>query len=201
MIQQKLQIPKGRTFRLPIRWESAVYDYAPIQSISSTAPCRVVTSVPHGLPDGWRVAVESVEGMVEINSENSPPQDADYRRVKVLTPTEVEFNDLNPSLFSPYTSGGYLRFKRPIDLTGCSALMQIRPSATDNTVLLELSSANGRIQIQPSGVLVVSVEPLDTINATWTSGVCDLEVAFPSGAVHPLFLSTRVSLVAEVSRA
>ena len=196
--KQKLTIEQGRTFRLPVYWESDVYAYVPVSAISQGAPCRVTTSEPHGLVNGWRAAVVSAKGMTEINALNSPPNDEDYRRVLVVTGTQIEFNDLNASDFTPYTSGGYVQFRVPMDLTGRTARMTIRDKV-GGAELLTLTTENSRIVIDVANkVIRLFLTAAETAGITWRSGVYDLELISPSGDVDAVLVGT-VVVVAEIT--
>lgn len=51
----------------------------------------------------------------------------------------------------------------PVDLTGATAVMQIRPTATDSTLILELTTENGRITIDPLvGKINLTIADTDT---------------------------------------
>jgi hypothetical protein len=75
---------------------------------------------------------------------------------------------------------------QPVDLTGATAKMQMRPSAGSAVLVLELSSANGRIAVNPAGKLNLLVSAEDTGLLPVKSGVYDLEVTFTSGVVKKL---------------
>lgn len=65
----------------------------------------------------------------------------------------------------------------PMDLTSYTGKMQVRPSASSSTVLLEASTANGRVAIDPlNGVVAVVIGADVTGPLTWRVGVYDLEV-------------------------
>ena len=88
----------------------------------------------------------------------------------------------------------------PVDLTGCTARMQIREKTNSPTVLVNLTTENGGIVL--GGVLgtvrrVMSAE--DTASLTFKSGVYDLEIEFSEGTVRRL-LSGSVSVSPEVTR-
>lgn len=69
---------------------------------------------------------------------------------------------------------------KAINLAGCTVRMQVRATADSPTVLLELSTANGRIVLTPtSGIIDLRVEANDTDGLTFTSAVYDLKVEFP----------------------
>lgn len=122
-----LALTQGKTFNYVVRWEDDVYNYAAITAITNTAPA-IVTATSHGIPDGWRTAVVSVKGMTQINAENSPPKDSDYVDVKVTDPNTVSLNAVNAAGFKVYASGGYLQYRKPVNLTGYTARMAIKDS-------------------------------------------------------------------------
>jgi hypothetical protein len=73
------------------------------------------------------------------------------------------------------------------DLTGYTGKMQIRPSVESVTVLMEASTANGRITIDgPNGTVAILVPADVTDPMTWSSGVYDLEVT--NGATNVIRL-------------
>jgi hypothetical protein len=74
----------------------------------------------------------------------------------------------------------------PVDLTGATAKMQMRPSAGSEVLVLELSSANGRIVVDPAGKINLLVSAEDTALLPAKSGVYDLEVTRTSGVVKKL---------------
>jgi len=75
----------------------------------------------------------------------------------------------------------------PIDLTGCTAKMQVREEATSDTVLIELSTENGRITITPAaGQFDLYITDEDTDDLSLDGGVYDLEVYHPNGDVTRL---------------
>ena len=63
-------IVKGSTFSPSLQWEDDLVVWKPISAITKAAPC-VITASLHGLPAGWRVAVQSVQGMKQINAQNT----------------------------------------------------------------------------------------------------------------------------------
>lgn len=75
--------------------------------------------------------------------------------------------------------------KRPLNLTGYTALMQIKAIADEGSaVLLELSQANGRITITPlAGTIDLYISAADVAVIPWTEAVYDLVVTAPDGTV------------------
>lgn len=195
-LKRKLTVYQGRTFSQPVRWEAPDFVYVPLSAITKGAPCRITTTTPHGMPPDWRCAVVSAGGMTEINAE-TPPRAEQWRRGTVIDATTVEFNDLNSSGFSTYTSGGYLQFHAPVDLAGRTARMSIKDR--QGTVLLSLTTENGRIAIDAANkVITLQISAADTAGFTWTSGVYDLEVLGPGDAIVALLTGT-VTVVREIT--
>ncbi|CAB4169237.1 hypothetical protein UFOVP1516_67 [uncultured Caudovirales phage] len=74
-----------------------------------------------------------------------------------------------------------------INLTGCTAKLQVRTSITSSTVVLELSSVNNRIIITPlTGVIELYISATDTMALSGTGGVYDLEIYFSNGDITRL---------------
>lgn len=89
----------------------------------------------------------------------------------------------------------------PVDLTGCTAFMQIRASATSAVVLLELSTSNGRITLGGvDGTIEMRIEAADTTPIDWRGGVYDLEIVFADGYVRR-FMEGIVAVSPEITRA
>lgn len=92
----------------------------------------------------------------------------------------------------------------PIDLTGCTARMQLRSEVLSPDVLLELTTENGRIDMSDSangwvrfvltaedtGAIVYGTNP----PARWSEAVSHLEIVHPNGDVsRPVEISWQVS--------
>lgn len=191
-----LTIYQGKTFSRVIRWEKEPFVYVPIQAIARVAPARV-TAAAHGIPDGWRVAVVSAGGMRQINAAHNPPKPREFTRAAVVDPNTVDLNEINAAGFSPYTSGGYLQFYTPADLTGATARMQIK-SRVGGDVLLSLTSGAGITVDNASKTITLEISAADTAAITWRTGVYDLEVQDADGTVTGLFFGS-VNVTREVT--
>ena len=193
-----LEIVQGSTFRRVVRWETSPLVYKAIEDITQSAPA-VLTITGHGVPERWRVAVVSVQGMTEINAPN-PPKAKHYKRATVLDADTIELNDVNSTEFSPYESGGYIQYNTPVDLTGFAARMKVK-NKVGGTELFELTTENGRIVLDVANArieLVIDAE--DTEEITWKKGVYDLEMVSPDGTpVVTKLLTGRISVVGEVT--
>ena len=88
----------------------------------------------------------------------------------------------------------------PIDLTGCTARMQIRESIDSPDVLLELSTLNGGITLGTTdGLVTISIPFEDTAAMTFHKGRYDLELTKPDGTVRRLMKGS-VHVSFEVTR-
>ena len=68
---------------------------------------------------------------------------------------------------------------QPVNLTDCTAKMQVRVEALSDTVLIELSTENGRLTLSPNlGKIELFIHANDTDDLTGDGGVYDLEVYF-----------------------
>lgn len=87
-----------------------------------------------------------------------------------------------------------------IDLTGYTAQMQIRPDTDSTVIIIELSTANGRIVIDgPAGKLTLTIANADTEAITQDVGVYDLEIT-SGGALIERILQGNVAFSPEVTR-
>jgi hypothetical protein len=195
-IKKDLTILQGRTFSYPLKWEIEPIVYKPITGITQAAPC-IVTAVGHGLPDGWRVVIVSVKGMTQINASN-PPKDNEYVVAKVLTADTIELNTVNAAEYKAYTSGGYVQYNTPQDLTSYIARMSIKDKV-GGTELMSLTTTNSRILIDnTTKTIKLDIDALDTAAITWKRGIYDLELESPAGVVTALMFGT-VTVTNEVT--
>ena len=195
--KQDLTIYKGKTYQQIIRWEAGPIIYKPITAITQAAPV-VITCPNHGIPDQWRVAVQSVKGMTEINSPDDPPRDRDYHQATVVDTNTISINDINSLGYKTYTSGGVLRFLTPVGLSGYSARMSIKDKV-GGTELLRLDTTNSRIAIDPTNyTITLTITATDTAALTFTRGVYDLELQSPGGIVSALLFG-KIAVEQEVT--
>jgi hypothetical protein len=187
-----LTIYQGSTFSEVLRWESPTKVYKNITGITQAAPA-VVTSTSHGIPDSWRVKITNVVGMKEINSSDT------YRKATLLSANTIELNEINAAGYTAYSSGGIIEYNLPVDLTGYTARMQIRAKLEDTTVLLELTTENGRISINnTTKTISLTISATDTAAITWLTGVYSLELV--NGGVVSTLIAGNVSVKKEVTR-
>ena len=192
-VKLNFKIYQGSTFGEVLRWESSVKVYKPITAIDKSAPVKI-TAPEHGLPLDWRFRVTNVSGMKEINS-----GDTAYSASEVTSDT-ITINSINSLGYTLYTSGGVVEYNKPIDLTGFTARMQVRPKLDSNIIILSLSTENGGITVDNiTKMITLSIPAEITAQLSFTTAVYSLEMVSNGGQVTP-FIGGTVSLVKEVTR-
>lgn len=174
-----ISITKGKTYSEVLRWEQETYVYVPITAISKVNGSPAITATAHGAPDGWRVVVTGVKGMTDINCQNWPPKDSDWKKATKIDANTVELNSLNAADFKDYTSGGFLIYRAPVDLTGFTARMTIKDKV-GGTVLETLTTAGGEIVINTTDYTITrTLDAATTAAYTFKKGVYDMEMVSP----------------------
>lgn len=190
------KIYQGSTFRETYRWESQTKSYASISAITKAAPCVITTAINHIIPVNWRIRVTGAGGMKEINQ----PNEDDYYLVTSVTNDTITLNHVNSTAYTTYTSGGIVEWNSPVPLTGYTAQMQIRETIDSTTSIIELTSANGGITIDPVDyTITVTISAAQTRAFTFPTAVYSLELTDSSGVVTT-FLTGNLTLVPEVTR-
>jgi len=196
-MSNSITITRGKTFTQIIRWETLPIVYRPITGIAQSAPAAI-TCPSHGVPDGWRVAIVSVKGMRRINASN-PPRPEEYHQATVVDADTITLNDVNAASYDAWTSGGYVQYYTPMDLTGFTARMLVKDEI-GGTVLVELTTENGGISIDNTKKTITrTLSATATAAFTWDQGVCDLELVSPTGVVTGLGGVVDVFVAGEVT--
>lgn len=191
-VKLNFKMYQGSTFREVLRWESSTKVYKPITGITKSAPIEI-SCVGNEIPEGWRVKITNVAGMVEINSE-----DKYHVATDVLTDS-FKINAVNAVGYKDYVSGGIVEYNQPVDLTGVTARMQLRPSLDSSEVILELTTENGGILVANADKTIsLLVSATATAALTFSSAVYSLEL-IKAGEVTP-FINGTITLVPEVTR-
>jgi len=192
---EKLVLTQGSTYSKPVRWGANTLVYREITGVTNGAPA-IVSCPSHGIPEAWRVEVVSVLGMTEINS-TGKGKDYDYHEATVIDGDTIELNDVNSAEYHQYTGGGYLKFYKPVDLTGYSARMSFKDKI-GGVEVLSLTTENGGIVIDvPNFMIMLSVTATQAALLTVLKGVCDLEMV--KGAEVTKIVSTSWVLKLEVT--
>jgi hypothetical protein len=199
--QLDLVIEQGKTFSRVIRWETENLVWRAITAIDQVAPMRV-TSLAHGIPDGWRAAITDVVGMLQANALHTPPWDNELQLVAFAGASAVLFPNVSAASFDPYESGGYLVYYDPADLAGMTARMKIKDQVGGNELESIVTKAGTGFVIDDlAKTITLTITPVDTALFEWQTGVYDLEMVDGSSGDVVAILSGAVTVTEEVTTA
>lgn len=178
-----LTLRKGETVAIPLRIESSVLVYKAITAIAKSAPVSI-TAEGHDLANGWDACVMNAKGMKQINAEENPPADAEFRPVTVVDADTVQFNSVNAAGYSTYTGGGQIVYYAPLDLAAyASARMSVK-DAVGGTEILSFTTSNGRLEFDAAtNTLWLRMTSEDSELIEADEGVFDIELVTPGGEV------------------
>lgn len=201
MAGKELVIRRGSTFRWVLRVERAEVVYAQITAIDKTAPVRLHAPA-HGLTDGRRFLVMGAKGLTALNAKNSPPRATDYLRAKVIDEDVIEVNSINALNMPAYTGGGVIQYNAPLNLTGYKIRMQARSEVGAEDTVIDASTEDGKIVIQPDGSHAV-LTLTDTLTSAILvpSAVYDVEFVAPDTSVPIATPQGTIKFTDEVTRA
>jgi hypothetical protein len=183
-----LNLVQGAGFSQVFRWGQPVYSWRPVTAVPSVLPVHM-TVTAHGILNGWPFAVLGVGGMTQLNRDD-PPYFA-----TVIDANTIEINDLDGSSFSPYTSGGAIRFNTPVDLTGYTAKLQIRASI-NSAVLLTLTDTAGIALDNTAKTITVTLTAAQIAALGITESVYSLQLT-SSGGIPTQLVSGNVFVIQE----
>ena len=86
-----------------------------------------------------------------------------------------------------------------VNHTGYTVEMDVRPNAASDTVLLALTAGNGRVSIDGSGNIGLSLTDEETAVLTFEYGEYDVRVTSPGGTSN-FYLRGKVRVVPSVTR-
>ena len=202
-VKKDFEILIGSTWGYVIRWGTTPIVRKPITAIDFSMGAPRPSVAAHGLFDGWGVAVYGVKSPRQINAANNPPEGSDYHSATVIDAGTIELNDVTPvdengQEWPAYTSGGFIQYDTPVDLTGYTARMSIKDKI-GGSVLHSLTTENNGIDIDPAAkTITLSIPAADTEDFIWSRGVYDLEMVSPAGKVTRI-ISGRIALSREVT--
>jgi hypothetical protein len=192
---------QGATFNPVLLYSAPNFTVVPITGITKSGRAAV-TAPAHGLVRDWMVFVVGVSGMTQINHTSAEllcPADAYYARYVNGNALAL---DLDSSGFDAYTSGGELMYHPPMDLTGYSAVMQIRATQPSTTIIHTLSSLDspaGIVLGDALGTVELLIAAADTAEFNFVRAVYDLELTSPAGVVTRI-MEGHVRLSKEITR-
>ena len=182
-----ITILQGSAFNVPVRWmDGDRIIRKPITGISIASGAPRLDVAGHGCPNGWPSAVTLVKGMTLINAKNAEPKGNDYRVTTVIDADTLEYNAVSPvddngREWPAYTSGGFVHWFAPMDLTGKSASMVIYDKK-GGTVLASTEAAHAPLDVitatvdAANKVITYSIKSSDTATFAWKKGVYEAEV-------------------------
>jgi len=177
----KIGVRLGASADIPIRVETGNLKFAPIASIAKSAPARIVTTDPHGIPDGWRVAIVDAKGMTELNADTV--SDRDLTKITAVNSTTIDLDGISSLSFRTHSANtGAVAFYEPKDLSSyTSANMDVKKrvggdieanfNTTDGT--LEIDTAINAVWLRSTDVDIANLTPRDY--------VFDIELTRPTG--------------------
>ncbi len=189
-----LVLEKGISFSQVVRWEVEPFLFAQITSITNSAPVHIATLAPHGLTEGWRVAVVGAKGLTALNAQNNPPIEIDFKRVKIVDPSTIEINPISTALDPAYTEGGYLQWYTPASLAGATATFRVQNTSRTTTYLTEATLLVDIILDDITKTITIVIDDALTQTLTFKNAVYDLEITTPSGIVWPI-LTGKVTVI------
>jgi hypothetical protein len=199
-VATKLKVPRGATFRKGWVWYDGADVVKPIASITKGFH-TTITATAHGLPaTDIPVALLDVGELNTLDSSGNPSFDTKNRILAhVLTPDTFSV-EVDSSEFSDYVSGGYLVYRPPKDLTGFSARMQFRASASAADILLELTRVSGITLGGVEGTIDMVMTDTQTTNFPKNYGVWNMELIAPDDGDVTRFDEGTIELSADVNR-
>jgi hypothetical protein len=207
--KQTLNIVRGKTLSLVIRWETTPVVAKAITAISLASGFPRLTVTSHGCPEGWRGYVTSVQGMKQINTENVPPRSKDYHEVTAIDANTIEFNGWNPvddsgRDWSAYTSGGFFKYNTPKSLANKTIRVKVK-DRVGGTVLLSTEVADTPLDLivatADDALKAITVEIAATTaeDLTWDTGVWEVEAEDSvTGVVESIIAPSQVLVGDEV---
>ena len=177
----KVEVRLGASADIPIRVETSNLTFALIASIAKSAPVRVVTTNPHGIPDGWRAAIVDAKGMTELNSEKV--SDRDLITVTVVDATTLDLDGISSLSFRTHTANtGAVAFYAPKDLSAyTSANMDVKKKVGAEAVA-NFNTIDGTLEIDaPASAVWLRIDASDLSELSAEDYVFDIELTRPDG--------------------
>lgn len=182
-VNQDYTVNSGETFLRVFRLGIAPLVSKPVTGVTKAAP-PVITAVAHGMVDGWPAVVVSAGGMTQINAANYPPRGSDWHQATFVDSDHVNFNDVNSADYSAYTSGGFLVYPTPFNLTSATGVFTVfdNPAHT-GTPLLTITTAPGLVLDNTTKTITVKFA---TAALSWATGYYELLITDSVSVVREL---------------
>lgn len=188
-------INQGESVAMPFYWYSGTPVTKAITAITLAYP-PVFTAVGHGLPTEEIPA--TINSIRVPRSLNTPDGETVYA-LKTGTDT-FSVAELNASGLSAYTTGGYLRYTPPTDITGYTARMMLRTSVSSVATLASYTSTGGELVLgTTNGKITLTLTAAVSAALSFDTAVYDLELVSAAGIVTRVASGT-ITLSKEVTR-
>lgn len=191
-VQQDLQVIQGKTSVFQFGWGQGKFVWKAITGVASSAPVAL-TVEGHGLTDGWPYWVSDLKKPACLsNVENGCAGEADVLGdpylAEVLDANTLSINHINGMRLDAYGGGGVIRYYARADITGYTALMQVRRSARDTAVLFEASSegASPLISVDEASSTFTLTVPAEQFVDGVVVGLYEIEIVAPTGEKYQL---------------
>ncbi len=201
-------IEQGATFRASLLYLQPSLTVKTVTGISQSI-VPVIAATGHGIPAdvAWPVWIRGVAGMTKINHSAEQVGDhADAYHATRIDANTLSVESADTTDYTAYSSGGQLAYQPPVDLTGCTARMEVRANLDDADAVLTLTTATAapasRLSIAnpTSGKIDIEISDEDTAAiVAWESAVWDLEITHADGSKTRLASGT-FSVSREVTR-
>jgi hypothetical protein len=118
-----------------------------------------------------------------------------------MQPAHIDLTIYKGSTYSKILQWKTGESATPVNLTGCTARMQIRKNVNDSTILDSLTTENSKLEIfEPlNGKFKIKISSGTSSAYPFTSAVYDLEIIFTDGSVTRV-IEGCVSAIPEVTR-
>jgi hypothetical protein len=191
----KLEIVQGETFRKALFWYSGTEVIKPIATVTRGYP-TIVGVTAHDLP-----ATPIPVGITGANCSwlNTVSLDSADRVYATKVTADTFSLNTNSTGLAAYSSGGYLVYVPPVDLSLYTARLHIRVTRPATVTLEELTTENGGITLGSDGSINLYLSAAETAVLSFTSAVYDLELISATGDVKRL-VGGDVVLWKEVTR-
>lgn len=211
-IQQDLVIQQGATFQQSLQWCNGTPTFMAITNVQIGLP-TLITVPNHGLTQPTPVWITNVKGAWSLNTKNYRDTAPRYASVIDVNTLAIDWDTGDDP---PYQSGGVLTFYAPMNLTGYTARLQIRPAPGPifpswppgqcnpgeiPPPYIELNTSNGGIAITAgTGTINLLITAAQTQSFTWANAVYDLQLTAADGVTVTKLAEGSVSVIPAVTQ-
>jgi len=185
-IQHDLTLNAGASFQYALQWFGSQAVHTPITGVAQGWP-TIVTAPGHGLNIGQRYPVWISNVRVPNNLNTPKPRGCSPLFADVMDTNTLAVDTNTGQQTGSYSGTGIMTTFPVTDLTGYTADLQVRAAPGSPTVLIELSTTNGGITLDPTtGTVTLNVSAAQTAALAWSQGVYDLLLTSSTGFVTRL---------------